>query len=222
MPDNDDLTPNERAILFILMAEGREIPNTRLTKHYKGELAPKSRDRLKQRGLINIRMNGSRVNLELADAGWKHCLEEMSTAEPPGGAGARGTAAYAMLDAIRRYMDRSRVPHEEFFQPSDEPTPQAATPAAATKVGLPEGVEARIRQAYSELARRPGDWVRLADVRLRLSGVEKSSVDRALVELNRVRDISMVPANKQMELTDEDRAAAVSIGNQDRHLIAIG
>jgi hypothetical protein len=222
MPDNEDLTPNERAILFILMAEGREVPNTRLTKHYKGELAPKSRGRLKQRGLINVRMNGTRVNLELADAGWKHCLEEMSTAEPPGGAGARGTAAYAMLDAIRRYLDRSRVANEEFFQPADEPAPQAAATAAATKAVRPEGIEARIRQAYSELARWPGDLVRLFDLRRRLSGVDKATVDIALIELNLVRDISIVPANKQMDLNDEHRAAAVSIGNQDRHFIAIG
>jgi hypothetical protein len=222
MPDNNGLTFTEKAVLFILMAENREIPNARLTNHHKVKLDVKSRDKLKRRGLINIRKEGRFLHLELADAGWKTGLAEMA-GEPPKGAGAGGGATYAILDVIRRYLDRTEVSVEDFFRPADEPESQSApaTPASI-KGSQTADVQTRIRQAYTELARRPGEWVTLADLRARLVGLERSTVDAALVSLNQRREVSIVPESNQKTLTAEQRAAAVSIGNQDRHIIAIG
>jgi hypothetical protein len=75
---------------------------------------------------------------------------------------------------------------------------------------------------YTELAGRPGEWVTLAELRTRLTGLERSVVDAALVSLNQLREVSIVPESNQKTLTPEQRTAAVTIGNQDRHIIAIG
>jgi hypothetical protein len=37
----------------------------------------------------------------------------------------------------------------------------------------------------------------------------------------RLPGISLIPEENQKTLTDQDRAAAVAIGDQDKHLIAI-
>jgi hypothetical protein len=43
-----------------------------------------------------------------------------------------------------------------------------------------------------------------------------------LIQLSRAPDVDIVPESNQKVLTPDERAAAVSIGNQDMHLISIG
>jgi hypothetical protein len=86
----------------------------------------------------------------------------------------------------------------------------------------PTDVEAQVRKAYQELAVRPGAPVKLADLRAVLGGVARSEMDRVLVQMNRLADVSIVPESDQKVLTDRDLAAAVQIGNQDKHLITVG
>jgi hypothetical protein len=83
-------------------------------------------------------------------------------------------------------------------------------------------VEAQIRKAYQELAPGPGAWVKLADIRHVLGGLDRVEVDRTLVVMNRTPEVRIVPESNQKVLSDLDRAAAIQIGNQDKHLIAIG
>gem|GEM_PF-4038987 len=68
----------------------------------------------------------------------------------------------------------------------------------------------------------PGELVSLADLRPRLAGVARPDVDAALVTLSSAPGVRIIPESNQKTLTAAERAAAVSIGNQDRHLIAIG
>lgn len=90
----------------------------------------------------------------------------------------------------------------------------------------------RIRAAYrrviAQQGKRPGDWVMLTDLRPDVGG-HRPHVDAALVRMGRgdyrgprgYNDVSIVPESNQKTLTAYDRAAAVRIGNQDNHLIAI-
>ena len=92
-------------------------------------------------------------------------------------------------------------------------------------------VENRVRAAYvAVLARngrkaRPGDTqlVALADLREELGeSTNRHEIDAAILRLHaKDRGTSVVPENKQAALTQADRDAAISIGNQDRHNIAI-
>lgn len=77
----------------------------------------------------------------------------------------------------------------------------------------------RIRAAYRHLA-NPGELVSLTDLRPMVGG-HRGLVDAALTHLGRQNGVSIVPESNQKMLTAWDRAAAVRIGSQDKHLISI-
>jgi hypothetical protein len=83
-------------------------------------------------------------------------------------------------------------------------------------------METQIRKAYGEIAPRAGALVMLTQLRDALGCPDRGQVDAALIQLSRAPDVRIVPESNQKALTEEQRAAAVSIGNQDRHLILIG
>ncbi|HET8658897.1 MAG TPA: hypothetical protein VFM55_07860 [Micromonosporaceae bacterium] len=191
------------------MSEAREVANAYLTNNRKLELKADPRKKLVARGLINVRKEGRFYFLELSERGWGWCREQLDAEVPPQ-AGHGGAAAYAILNGLRRFLDRQDLSLADLFE-----RPADAEPATGD-------IEARIRKAYGELAPEPGAWVGLVDIRSRLGALARPDVDRVLVRMNRGPDVRIVPESGQKTLTDQDREAAVSIGNQDRHLIAIG
>jgi len=68
-----------------------------------------------------------------------------------------------------------------------------------------------------------GDFVTLADLRAEwaTAGVSRDQVDRALTALHTAHRISLIPESNQKMLTDSQRAAALRLGGEDRHLAAI-
>ena len=78
------------------------------------------------------------------------------------------------------------------------------------------------RSAYADLAPRPGGWVSLTRLRAELSDADRGDIDTALRTLYRAAGVSLIPEENQKVLTTEDRHAAVLIGDQSKHLIAIG
>ncbi len=77
-----DLTGTERAVLLVLMAESRPLPNPDLIN-----LGPKldkpSRDKLNELGLIESTREGARFVHELTDKGWRLCRDIVSADPPP-------------------------------------------------------------------------------------------------------------------------------------------
>jgi hypothetical protein len=210
------LTPVQRSVLLILMAEAREVPNAYLTNDRRLKLDRALRDRLERDELITVRRERRQLFLELTDRGWRWCGDQDGT-EVPTGAGHGGAAAYTMLAGLRRNLAHLKISLTELFARYDDPELPVDVEVVA-----PTGVEAQIRKAYQELAAGPGTWVKLADLRHVLGAHDRSEVDRVLVEMNRTPDVSIVPESNQKVLSDRDRAAAIQIGNQDKHLIAIG
>ncbi len=84
------------------------------------------------------------------------------------------------------------------------------------------GAEDLIRMAYWGLCRgRRNPWVRLADLRARADGLWPDDFDEAIRGLNLRPDAVVIPEENRKALTDADRAAAVRIHGEDRHLLAI-
>jgi len=136
MPD-DDLTPVQRSVLLILMAEAREIPNAYLTNDRKLKLDKNLRDGLEKRGLIEVRKEKSgHVHLELAERGWRWCRDQ-SWEEVPPSPSHGGSAAYTILAGLRRYLAGN---------------PARTVPDLFARLDAPLDLEARIRKAYLELA----------------------------------------------------------------------
>jgi hypothetical protein len=211
----DELTGTEQAVLLVLMAESRPVPNPELER-----LGPKldkpKRDRLNRLGLIES--SGTRpVVHELTDAGWALCRSLFGAGAPPRSTG-QGKALYTLLAALHRYFEKAELVPADVFLPAEQPADVTAeAPAAATGADP----ELQLRTAYAGLAARPGGWVSLLRLRHALPGLPRPTVDAALISLYQQPGVSLIPEENQKVLTPADREAAVEIGNQDKHLIAI-
>ncbi|MEV0673795.1 hypothetical protein [Mycobacterium sp. NPDC050441] len=204
----DELTGTEQAVLLVLMAESRPVPNAELER-----LGPKldkpKRDRLNRLGLIETTGTRPLVH-ELTDAGWALCRSLIGADAPPRSTG-QGKALYTLLGALHRYFEHADLVPADVFLPADVPSDQAPDQAP----------EAQLRTAYAGLTTRPGGWVSLLRLRQAVPGLPRPTVDAALISLYQQPGVSLIPEENQKVLTPADRDAAVEIGNQNKHLIAI-
>jgi hypothetical protein len=164
--------------------------------------------------LIVVRTETKPYLLELTDKGWKRCSEEFD-ADIPARSGPLVGALYALLRGLSAHLARNDIGFADLFSDLRPAIPELAAPTVAD-------LEQLIRDAYGRLARRPGTWIGLADLRAELGRVDRVRVDDALVRLSLAADVAIEPEANQKTLTRRDRGAAVVIGNQDNHLIAIG
>lgn len=95
-------------------------------------------------------------------------------------------------------------------------TPQSTRKPVAAPVSLTDQIGATVER----LATYPGDLVSLAQLRKELPGVPRVELDRTLLTLNRSRTFQLDPDPNRRVMTDEYRAAAISVGGEDMHLIS--
>ncbi|MGB7362527.1 MAG: hypothetical protein WA931_05755 [Rhodococcus sp. (in: high G+C Gram-positive bacteria)] len=222
---SDELTGTEVAVLMVLMAEARAVRNPELSV-LGPVLAKPRREHLVRLGLVDIGKDGRSMTLELTDKGWKFCADLMGSDAPKGAAGP-SKALFTVMAGLGRWFQRDDVRPAEVFFPRDTPAEIAELPTPTNAFVAPHvqsepiDVEARVRHTYAALAREPGAWVRLSRLRPALPGIDRAELDDTLARMRRAPDVSLIPEENQKTLTDEDRAAAVVVGNQDNHLLAI-
>lgn len=106
-------------------------------------------------------------------------------------------------------------------KPATDTTPVADTP----KPKAPASPADRVHQAITDLFKAGGskksELISLARVRDRLGGVDRADVDKALLALDRDRVIQLEPEVNRQAITDRARAAAVHLGGEDMHLVAL-
>lgn len=78
----------------------------------------------------------------------------------------------------------------------------------------------QIRTAYATIADAPGEWVSLATLRRHLRMVDAALLDHALKAMDG-NGATLIPEAIESTLTAEQRDAAVVIGDEAQHLIAI-
>lgn len=205
----DELTGTEQAVLLVLMAQAGPVRNPDLAT-LGPRLDKDKRDRLVRLGLIEVSTAARTMSLELTDLGWATCAKLIGTDAPALSKG-QGKALYTVLRALRRYLDRTDLaPSDVFVVLDDEPGDDERT-----------DTETQVRDAYVRLAAHAGGWVDLVRLREALPEVSRPELDIALTRMYRSPGVSLIPEENQKTLTDQDRAAAVTIGDQDKHLIAI-
>ncbi|QSB06030.1 hypothetical protein [Natronoglycomyces albus] len=208
--------------LLALMLVRDEISNTDFEKQFGFTIVGKQRVRLEKSGYIASRKVGRTFHCELTDEGWHRVEQEMSSPAPKG-TPRQQRIDYALRNAFAAHMramnvhlaDIATAAHTESAPPSD-PTP-APEPEATTG----HANDTALFTAYESLAEAPGSWVQLHQLRSKLAG-ERSTVDDLLRQLFRARRIDLIPEVNQKTLTPQDRAAAIVVGGEDKHLIAIG
>jgi hypothetical protein len=111
--DPQELTGTQQAVLLVLMAEARPVRNPELAA-----LGPKldkpDRERLIDKGLIEITTMKPAMTLELNDRGWATCAAIIGAKTPERPSG-QGKALYTVLRALRRYFDRENLAPADVF-----------------------------------------------------------------------------------------------------------
>lgn len=216
MPDQS-LTARERAVLFVLMAEATEVSNPELRERVGYVLDGAPRRRLNEFKLVESRKVGRPFVHELTDDGWAWC--RAAIAEPIAlDTDINGRTLHAVLAGVQRFLDRSNQKLSDVFQPGP-PAASLTNPAPAAVE--PIDVDARIRAAYGQLSPGPGAGVSLARLRKHLEDVVHTDLDAALRRLNRTPGVTITADPDQRTLTAEDKAAALHIGGEDKHLLMI-
>ncbi|WP_045878344.1 hypothetical protein [Pseudofrankia sp. DC12] len=214
---DERLSGSQLGALLTLMAVDRAVSNPELKERFRLTIDGANRRVLNELKLVESHKFGRAFVHSLTDDGWARCGQELAAplpesrtfAVPPG-------AVYALLGGLSRYLGRAGLTLADVFAAQPAPT-EGSAPAVA------EDLEQTIRVAYRDLAQRPGAWVRLSALRPRLGDTPRQDVDEVLRELNRApgSGVTIAPEEDQKTLTSSDRAAAVRIGGQDKHLLLI-
>lgn len=210
----DELTGTQQAVLLVLMAECRAVPNPELEK-LGPRMDKEAREKLNDKGLVESSRPGRSWVHELTDDGWATCRRIIGSDTPPRPSG-QGKALYTLLRGLDRYLSGADVPLSEVFA-----TPPAAVPQAAPESSPVADAEQLVREAYARLAQRPGGWVALVRLRAEIPQLPHVELDAVLRRMYSIPGVHLIPEENQKVLTGDDRSAAVAIGDQDKHLIAI-
>ncbi len=202
----DRLGHKQTATLLTLMAMAREVSNPELRDLAGFVLDGKYRRELNSLGLVDSRKDGRRYVHELTEAGWAWCADELKAGTPPPPHGTLSASLYVILAGLDRYLSTNRLRPADLFATRTQP-------AGAD-------LESRIRAAYRALATTPGEWVALASLRPEV-GASAPEVDKALKQLSMAGVVRLVPRSNRKLLTAADHAAAIRIGGEDNHQIAI-
>jgi hypothetical protein len=210
----DELTGTEQAVLLVLMAECRAVRNPELEK-LGPRLDKDTRVKLNSKGLVESSLAGRTWVHELTDDGWATCRRIIGSDTPPRPSG-QGKALYTVLRGLDRYLSGADVPLSEVFA-----APAPAAPEADPSSSPVADAEELVREAYARLVQRPGGWVTLVRLRAEIPQLPHVELDAVLRRMYRIPGVHLIPEENQKVLTGDDRSAAVAIGDQDKHLIAI-
>ncbi|WP_216209206.1 hypothetical protein [Amycolatopsis aidingensis] len=192
----------EKAALFALLLVGTEITTPELKKRHRVDLRKETRDKLNKAGFIKSRTEKAPHVHEITADGKSKCEEVLASGERS----ARSSVALLgvlceLIAPVIKYLQQQNVRLADVVHPAD--------------------LETLIRAAYRELSTKPQDWVRLAKLRPRLDGTAKDEVDQVLLAMTRTGLVHLAPDSNRKTLTEADHAAAVRIGSEQKHLLAI-
>ena len=209
------LTPNQILVLVVLMAEARILTNTELKDLAGFTLTGSDNAKLVKLGLVETDRSHRPFSHLLTEKGWR-LVRELHTTQPPKQGGSASRSLFTLLANLHRSLERMQISHGDFFKQTGDKGPRRARRLT------PAETEALIRAAYRDLAREPGNWVGLADLREKMGNLDKTSVDETLRAMVHEDDVRIIPVSNTKALKPRDRAAAVRIGDEDNHTIAIG
>jgi hypothetical protein len=92
---------------------------------------------------------------------------------------------------------------------------------ASDQSSAPQDLASRIRDAYIQVAPAMGRWVSLTDLRPLLAGINRKALDAEILRLHVAQHLTLIPEENRRSITPEDRAAAIVVGGEPRHLLSI-
>ncbi|HEX3712828.1 MAG TPA: hypothetical protein VHV09_08535 [Trebonia sp.] len=216
---HDGLSSRERAVLFALLSEARPVSNAELRALIGIRLEGKVRRKLNELKLVESEKQGRAFVHELSEAGWRWCADELSTG-PEGRGTALERAHYLLFGVFARYMTAARLSLADLASAAPEARPGGKHVRRDAAAGDGD-MTARVAAAYRALTPGPGEFVRLTELRERLADIPRPALDAALATMFTSQRVNLVPQSHQQALTPADRASALRIGGEHKHLMSI-
>jgi hypothetical protein len=135
----------------------------------------------------------------------------------------RGNSATGAADSAAQVTATADADLASPAPASGQTAPESATAPAA---GRQAKIRTQVREAVRGLMTEPhdpwaGEFVGLADLREKLSGITRAELDAELARMYRAQEINLIPRSSGIQTTDADRAAAIHMGGEDKHLVSI-
>jgi hypothetical protein len=181
------------------------------------------REALTESGLIKFeKRKGGAFWLEVTDRGWRWAEEHLGDSLPDktfGGA----FVLRAWLTRLQAFMQARNIGLAEVLGP--QAARETAEPLARPEVPKPidyAALRERIREAYLDVTGGSFNTrALLSNIRERLPDVDRDALDGALKRMQREDDASLMQLDNRAEITEGDRAAALHIGSEPRHILWI-
>jgi hypothetical protein len=194
----------ENTALLILVIFGEPATNSQIRDRFNLVIKKETREKLVTAGYLTVSTVGHNAFLhELSESGWAAGRRQLSEATPE-----NAHKAYRILYGFMNFV-------EHYL------TDKQATLSDLVLASQQAAIRQKIRSAYEELATRPGGWVGLHRLRTELPTLSRVAVDDAILRLSLLPTVHLVPESNQKTLTEDDRAASITAGGQEKHLIAI-
>jgi hypothetical protein len=216
---HDELSARERAVLFALLSAARKLSNAELEALIGIRLEGKERRKLNDLKLVESEKPGRWFVHELSDAGWRWCSDELAA-----GAAGRPTSLerslYLLLGMFERYMTAARLSLADVASLDLKARPAGRHKRRDTAEGDGD-LTVRVEATYRALAPRPGEFIKIGEVRERLADIPRSVLDATLETMFTARRVNLIPQSNQQALTAADRESALRIGGEHKHLLSI-
>ncbi len=210
-------TPDPLQTLYLwalLFQYGGKAPNN-IIKPELGEIkrgnrkitGKQRRNELEHHGLIEVTKNGKILIVTLTDKGWAWAASHLDAEVSPK-AQAAGPILRAALTRLKTLLHRNNTALADLFI--------ADLPIEADFPPLP----ARIRQTYFELSQgRSKARIRVADLIQALPDIDPLALKQALLNMNRQRELLLIPGENPRELSDADHQYAVAVAGIPNHFV---
>ncbi len=188
--------PEKAALIALLLTDG-EISTPELNQRHAVLMTKPMREKLSAAGLIDSQTKKAPYQYWITQKGRDRCAEVLAFGTRPTRPNSLLATAWELFGSVVDYLDW----HD----------------ARLADVVL----ESRIRAAYDKLTDRPGEFTRLVGLRAELDGFGRDDVDRVLLAMSRTGLVHLASDSNRKAHTDEDREAAIQIGTEAKHLVAI-
>ncbi|WP_066365522.1 hypothetical protein [Herbidospora mongoliensis] len=206
----EKLTYQQVAALLVLKTLGTEVARQELADTWGLDLKSKNRDGLVDAKLIEVekRERGS-LWYSITAAGEERALEEVQKGVTVTSRSGKTLALLYLRTLLHPVTPGALVE-----------VPEApVSPADLTD----DEVEERIRVAYTKISPGVGEWVSLTKLRPLLDDIDREQQDDVLRRmLLGCPEVHILAAAIVGQLTPEDHAAAIVIGNEPNHQLRIG
>lgn len=210
-----DLAPTKMQTL-ILWALLAKTGSASALKDIRPEVKKADREALVSAGLVVSEKRGRDLWLTMTDKGRAWAANHLD-ADLPTHCPAASVVLQGWLTQLKAFMEVRNVALLDVLSPQ----PGADAQPKPRPLAYPD-IRQNIRKAYLQLTRgRFNTRAHLSDIRRKLQNIAREALDEALMRMQREQEASLYQLDNRIEITEADRAAAIYVGREPRHLLWI-